>query len=192
MADYFFLGIVSFVINIVPILMPPTWVVLALAKINDPSFNPFLLALVGAIASSLGRAVLTFYSSFFRRFFNQKLKARASEIKNFFDRKRKAVFFGSFIFALGPIPSNLLFIASGLTKIKVKPLFAGFFLGRFVSYFFLIIISQSLFSAVEQYTGNASFLKLCFDAVGILAAFLFLFIDWKEIMHHAKTFSKSI
>ncbi|MFH1234840.1 MAG: hypothetical protein V1493_04490 [Candidatus Diapherotrites archaeon] len=168
-ADYIALGILVFFLNIIPALMPPTWVVLSLAQINDPSFNPFMLAFVGAVCSTCGRAVLTFYSGFFRRFFNKELAAHANEIKGFFDQRSKAVFMGSFLFALSPIPSNLLFVASGLTKIKTRLLLAGFFCGRFLSYLALVILSHGLFSAVEQYTGPGStdYLKILFDVLAL-------------------------
>ncbi|MCX6802833.1 MAG: hypothetical protein NT067_07040 [Candidatus Diapherotrites archaeon] len=192
MADYISLGILVFVLNIIPALMPPTWVVLALAQINDTSFNPFMLAFVGAVCSTCGRAVLTFYSGFFRRFFNKDLAAHADEIKGFFDQRKKAVFMGSFLFALSPIPSNLLFVASGLTKIKTRLLLAGFFFGRFFSYLALVILSHGLFSAVEQYTGPGSVdtLKILFDVLGIAAAFLLIFVDWKQVGKHAKAFAR--
>ncbi|MEM0360015.1 MAG: hypothetical protein QXK06_01585 [Candidatus Diapherotrites archaeon] len=193
MADYVSLGILVFFLNIMPALMPPTWVVLSLAKINDPSFNPFLLAFVGAVCSTCGRAVLTFYSGFFRRFFNKELAKNAAEIKAFFDQREGAIFIGSFLFALSPIPSNLLFVASGLTKIKVRLLLVGFFCGRLLSYFALVVLSHGLFAAVEQSAGPGSTdsLKLFFDVLGIVAAALLIFVDWKQVGKQAKRLAES-
>lgn len=189
MSDY--LSLMAFVvaINAIPVLMPPTWVILALAKINDPGFNPLLLALAGATASTIGRAILTYYSGFFRKFFDEGLRQKATDIKKFFDQRPREVLFGAFLFSLSPLPSNLMFVAGGLTKIKAKPLFAGFFLGRLVSYFLLILASHTLFAAVEAYTGKSDTLKIAFDALGLLAGVLFIFVDWKKLAEQAKGFT---
>jgi membrane protein DedA with SNARE-associated domain len=57
-----YLGIflLVFILNITPLFMPPTWIVLSTINFLSPqNFNPFLLALVGAFASTLGRVVLS-------------------------------------------------------------------------------------------------------------------------------------
>lgn len=182
MADYLSLALTVFIINVIPAFMPPTWVVLALAKINDSSFDPFLLTLVGAISSTGGRAVLAFYSSFFRKFFTKELEAHAEGIKKFFEKKEKELFAGTFLYSLSPFPSNLVFIANGLTQVNFKPVFGGFFLGRLVSYFALIIFSQNIFVLLNGYFKNETLVNYLFDALGIIAAFSILLIDWKKLM----------
>jgi uncharacterized membrane protein YdjX (TVP38/TMEM64 family) len=180
MADYFYLAAIVFIVNIVPIFAPPTWVVLALAKISDPSFDILLLTLLGAIFSTLGRAVLAFYSSFFRRFFTKKLAEHAEEIKEFFKKKNKALFFGTLLYSLSPFPSNILFIAEGLTKVDPKPIFAGFFVGRLISYYVLIAVSHNLFAMLSEYASGAVLFGVL-DLIGVAAAVSILLIDWKKV-----------
>jgi uncharacterized membrane protein YdjX (TVP38/TMEM64 family) len=181
MIDYLVLALTIFVINIIPAFMPPTWVVLAMAKINDSSADPLLLTVIGALSSTAGRAVLAFYSSFFRKFFSKELEAHSEQIKLFFENKGKELFVGTFIYSLSPFPSNLIFIANGLTKTDPKPVFSAFFLGRLVSYFVLIGISGGIFATLNNYFKDESLIRTIFDILGILAAFSILFVDWKKI-----------
>jgi uncharacterized membrane protein YdjX (TVP38/TMEM64 family) len=189
MADYVFLALFVFIINVIPAFMPPTWFLLALARINDPSFDPLLLTIVGAVSSTAGRIVLTYYSSFFRRFFTKHMRVHAEDIRAFFDRRGRELFIGTLVYSLSPLPSNLVFIANGLTKVNYKPVFAGFFLGRLVSYFALIVLSQNLFSIVGGYTRN-EYATYIFEALGIAAAFSVVLIDWKKLVKGAKKSEK--
>ncbi|MEW6529132.1 MAG: hypothetical protein AB1391_04540 [Candidatus Micrarchaeota archaeon] len=180
MADYFSLVFVVFMINLIPAFMPPTWIILSTAMINDPTFNPFILALVGAISSTFGRAGLSFISFAFRRFFSSELLMRAREIKNFFEKKGNALFFGTFIYALSPLPSNLIFIAKGITEVDWKPVFSGFFFGRLVSYYTLIVLSNDIYALLTNYA-SGDIIRYLFDVLGIIAALLILLIDWKKL-----------
>jgi uncharacterized membrane protein YdjX (TVP38/TMEM64 family) len=182
MADFISLAILVFVTNLMPMFMPPTWIILSLASINDPSFDPLALAFVGAIFSTIGRFGLSFYTGFFRRFLSKELAEHAEQIRQFFEKKSLELFFGTFLYALSPFPSNLIFIADGLTKVDSKPIFAGFFIGRLISYFLLISASSNLFDILGGYSGNQELLRYGFDIIGILAAFSILLVDWKKVL----------
>ena len=54
---FFIIFLVVFVLNVIPILAPPTWSVLSFIAIRFNS-NIILLAVVGAVAATLGRLVL--------------------------------------------------------------------------------------------------------------------------------------
>jgi uncharacterized membrane protein YdjX (TVP38/TMEM64 family) len=186
MADYLSLAFSVFVINLIPAFMPPTWVVLAFAKINDSSFDPLLLTLAGALSSTAGRGVLSYYSAFFRRFFTKDMCEHAEYIRKFFNKKDKELFLGTFVYSLSPFPSNIVFIANGLTKVNYRPVFIGFFFGRLISYFVLIVLSQSLFFALSNYLNNQVLTSYLFEAVGIVAAFSILLVDWKKLLGQSK------
>ncbi|MBI5223793.1 hypothetical protein HY990_05215 [Candidatus Micrarchaeota archaeon] len=186
MADYLALAAFVVIINVIPAFMPPTWTILALAKINDPAFDPILLTFIGATSSTAGRAILSAYSGFFRRFFSKELMEHAKDIQQFFAKKDRELFFGTFIYSLSPFPSNLIFIANGLTKVNSTPIFGGFFIGRIVSYFTLIVISQSAVTSLGDITQNEQMIRIAFDVIGILAAFSVVLVDWKKIMQKLK------
>jgi membrane protein YqaA with SNARE-associated domain len=182
MADYIVLALTVFVINVIPLFMPPSWFILAYAKVNDPSFDPLWLAVVGAVASTTGRAVLASYSSLFRRYFSHDLAQRADEIKQFFERKGKQLFIGSLTYSLSPLPSSMLFIADGLTKVDPRPVLAGYFVGRLASYYVIVALSHDLFMRVNGYFHGSPMVQYAFDLIGILGAFSILLIDWKKVV----------
>ncbi len=180
MADFLTILLVVFLINIVPAFMPPTWLVLALARMDNPGLDPLALVFGGAFASTAGRAVLSFYSSFFRRFFSSGLRERAEQARRFFERHERGLFLGTFVFSLGPFPSNMIFIADGLTKVDSRPVFAGFFLGRLVSYFLLVELSLRFF---HLFGATVLGLPIGFvaDIIGIAAALSVVFVDWRKL-----------
>lgn len=182
MADYVSLALVVFIINVIPAFMPPTWAVLAIAKVNDPSLDLFMITLVGAVSSTAGRAALAFCSSFFRSFFTREIGRRADEIHRFFEKRGNELFIGTFIYSLSPFPSNLVFIAKGLTQTDWKPVFSGFFIGRLISYFVLVALSQDIYVLLADYFKSEAYVRYLLDALGVLAAFSVLLVDWKKIM----------
>ncbi len=181
MADYFLLALMVFAINLIPAFMPPTWIILTSAMLNDPTFNPLALTLVGAIFSTIGRAGLSYISFIIRRFFSGELIKHAEEIKNFFEKKSKALFLGTFIYSLSPLPSNLIFITKGFTEVDWRPVFSGFFLGRLISYYVLILFSINAYLLLTKYV-DEDIVKHLFDVFGIIAAFLIVLVDWKKLM----------
>ena len=50
--------LIVFLLNLVPACAPPTWMVFSFIGFRYPQFNVVVLALVGAVAASLGRATL--------------------------------------------------------------------------------------------------------------------------------------
>lgn len=174
---------VIFLINIIPAFAPPTWMVLSYFYITNPQ-NIFLLVFVGVTASTLGRYALAKLSgSVFKKFASKKKKEEIEVLRKRLNKKPLAKFLFSFIFALGPLPSNALFIAAGSTKINLKEIILGFFIGRSLSYLFLVFTSQKIFTSFEQtILGEATLFTLWVEILGIIAILLFFLIDWVKIM----------
>lgn len=181
MVDYVALVVYVFIVNVLPAFMPPTWVILAITKLKDPSADLIILTIVGAISSTAGRAVLSYYSSFFRRFFSEELEKRAKDIKEFFEKKKNELFVGTFLYSLSPFPSNMIFIANGITKSDPKPIFAGFFIGRLISYYTLVAASSTIFSTAKAYLHSDIITGPFLDGIGIIMGLSVVLIDWKKI-----------
>ncbi len=179
----FFQWGIIFLINIIPAFAPPTWMVLSYFYITNPQ-NIFLLVFVGVTASTFGRYALAKLSgTIFKKFANEKKKKEIELLRKRLNKKPLAKFIFSFVFALGPLPSNALFIAAGSTKLNLKEIIAGFFVGRFLSYLFLIFTSQKIFTSFEQtLLGEATFITILIEILGIIAILTFFFIDWIKIL----------
>jgi membrane protein YqaA with SNARE-associated domain len=137
--------ILIFVLNLIPVFAPPTWMALAFVGFQFPETNPWALALVGAVAATLGRLTLALLSHKIigKKLLSQAQRANIDVIKQRL-RKRKTLTFSVFLsYAFSPLPSNFLFIAYGLTGLPLPRGALPFFLGRFVSYAFFILGGQA-------------------------------------------------
>jgi len=179
-ADYSYLGIFFLLvgINAAPLFMPPSWIVLSSFLALDPTLNILVLALVGATGATIGRFFLKRISHHFRRFIGKEKKSNLDIIGNFLNRRKFGYIITSFLFAATPLPSNMLFVAYGLMRAKSIGLYIGFWLGRVLSYFIMLSISDVVLTPFlklfeDRYTGI-----LIADAIGIGAVILFASIDW--------------
>lgn len=178
---------VVFVLNIVPAFAPPTWMALSWVGFNHPLVNPFVVALIGAIAATSGRLVLAKLSRVIirQRFMSYAMRGNIDFIKGKLDRHRSLTFGAFLLYAFSPFPSNYLFIAYGLTSLPLWLITIPFFMGRWVSYSFFVFtaaeVSKHLaFEAteVQHYFGVYFVIS---QIVLLAAVLLFAQIDWKHL-----------
>ncbi len=131
----------ALLVNIVPAFAPPTWILLSIFEINNPSLNSFVLALFGVIGSVSGRFVMYLYSTIVGKYVPRKQADNLNYFKKFVMERRLGVFEATFLYSLSPLPSNFLFITFGISRAKVLPVLVGFALGRLVSYSILVYLS---------------------------------------------------
>ena len=87
--EFSYLGIffLLILVNAAPLLMPPTWIILASFYAIDASYDPLVLALVGATGATIGRFILKQVSSIFRKFIQKEQKSNLDAIGNFLTKK---------------------------------------------------------------------------------------------------------
>ena len=175
-----------FVFNIAPVFTPPTWMILSyLEVVYHP--NPFSLALVGAIAATLGRLTLAKLAKVIirDRFLSKKTLTNLNTLRDQLQHRRKLTFSIFLLYAFGPLPSNQLFLAYGLTDLELSLIALPFFLGRFASYLFWIITASEITHKLAAQTlGNGSFIKSYFLSIQVLTLvviYIFTKIDWQEL-----------
>jgi hypothetical protein len=184
--------LVVFGLNIIPAFAPPTWMVFSYVGFRHLTTGIALLALVGAASATLGRMTLAKMARVVvrQRFMSQSTRDNIDVIRERLEPQRRLTF-GVFLFyAFTPLPSNYLFIAYGLTTMKLKWIAAPFFLGRSVSYSFWGIMASAVAGRIAVGSGGSlSYLSLYF----ILSQFLFLSlvyaftrIDWRELLSERK------
>jgi membrane protein YqaA with SNARE-associated domain len=178
--------LVVFVLNVVPILAPPTWSVLSFIAIRFSS-NIILLAVVGAVAATLGRLVLAKLSTVIvrQRFMSDETRKNIDAVKERLERNSKMTFGAILFYAFSPFPSNHLFIAYGLTALKLKLIAIPFLLGRVVSYAFLAFTASSVAQMLDyESVTSRSFFSYYFVAsqlFGLLTIYVFTRIDWDRV-----------
>ena len=183
---YPFVFFIIFVISVIPILTPPTWIVIVLAYSLNDQLNPILLSMIGAFAAIAGRLILLQLSTVGRKAINDHRKNSLDRFRKYLEKKRYGYLIGTLLFALLPLPSNMLFISYGLMKAKSIGIVVGFWLGRFLAYFIMINLSQYFFNSFKDIL-NADTLSLIFiDIVGILMTLCMLLIDWNTLLSDHK------
>ena len=183
---YPFVFFIIFVISVIPILTPPTWIVIVSAYSLNDQLNPILLSMIGACAAIAGRLILLQLSTVGRKAINDHRKNSLDRFRKYLEKKRYGYLIGTLLFALLPLPSNMLFISYGLMKAKSIGIVVGFWLGRFLAYFIMINLSQYFFNSFKDIL-NADTLSLIFiDIIGILMTLFILLIDWNTLLSDHK------
>jgi hypothetical protein len=180
---YLWVLLIIFGISVAPILTPPTWMVVASAyALSDNSLNPFLLSLTGASAATAGRMLLLKYSSVGRKTMNEKRKSSLERLQKYLQKTKYGYFVGSFVFALTPLPSNMLFISYGLMNARSVGIFAGFWAGRFIVYLVLIYVSGYVFRPLAEIIGDNLTAVIITDIIGVAMTAAVLLIDWDAVV----------
>lgn len=184
--------LVVFSLNIIPAFAPPTWMVFSYVGFRGLTTNLALLAVVGAAAATLGRMTLAKMARVIirQRFMSQTTRDNIDSIRERLEPRHRLTF-GVFLFyAFTPLPSNYLFIAYGLTMMKLKWIAAPFFIGRAVSYSFWGITASAVASRLAVGSGGAlSYLSLYFIVSQLLflsLIYAFTRVDWRVTLSERK------
>lgn len=175
---------ITFLINIVPFFMPPTWALLAFFHVRF-DLPIWLLAPGGALCATAGRCVLALLTRRFgARFLPAKEQANVRHLGLFLQRQRWS-YAGILFYAFGPIPSPHLFIAAGLVGLDLRLVAAAFCTGRLVSYTTLVAgtgaAADRLGPLFGRQFGGAFALIGPLTAAGMVL--ILVKIDWQSILN---------
>ena len=184
--SYLGIFILLIAMNASPILMPPTWIVLSSFYTLDHRFDIMWLSIVGATGALIGRMILMLISRFFRRFMGTERKSSLDVLADFLKKKKYGYFSASFLFAMTPLPSNMLFMAYGIMRVKNISLFAGFWTGRVIAYYVMISISTvTLKPFLDLF--NDSLTGILVTDIGSMATIvIFACINWNKLINEKK------
>ncbi len=180
-----YLGIFLLILglNVVPFFMPPTWIVLATIYFLYPQlFTPLLLALVGAFASTIGRAALARLGTAGRGLMSERRQKSMETVGKALRSKRYGGFILTFLYALTPLPSNAYFLTMGTMKLHHYSIYVGFWIGRLISYAVTVSLATVAFSSLTSVLENEIQAILLIDGLAILSMAIFTFIDWETLI----------
>jgi membrane protein DedA with SNARE-associated domain len=182
------LFVVVFFLNVIPAFAPPTWIALSWIGFSHPDANAFIVALIGACAATAGRLVLAKLSRVVIRqqLLRDQTRDNIDTIKTALEQHPTLTFSAFLVYAFGPFPSNYLFIAYGLTALKLRFMAVPFFLGRLVSYSFWVFAATEVSHrlAIEA-TEAQSYLGVYFVVTQLLllgAVYGFTRVDWRRVL----------
>ena len=187
-AEYSYLGIFLVIlgVNVSPILMPPSWIVLTSFYLLDPTLNVFFLAMVGATGATIGRYFLKKISGVFRKFVGTEQKSNLDIIGDYLNKKKYGYLIASFLFGATPLPSNILFITYGLMRTKNIGIYIGFWFGRTISYIVMIYFSDAVLRPFFEIFEDRLVGILLIDGVGIGLIIIFASINWTVLITERK------
>jgi hypothetical protein len=180
-----------FAINIVPVFMPSTWMVLTYFQVRH-GLNVFELALIGTLAATSGRLILAKLSNLIIRkeILKEKTRANIDVIKNRLIEHKRFTIWVFLFYALAPLPSNQLFLAYGLTDLPLKMIAGPFFIGRFLSYIFWVFTASKITLKVTASAfASGAFMGTYYVIIQVLtlvAVWLFTKINWEKLFREKK------
>ena len=186
--EYSYLGIFFALIgvNMSPILMPPSWIVLTSFYLLDPTLNIIFLAMVGATGATIGRYFLKKISGLFRKFVGEEQKSNLDIIGSYLNQKKYGYVIASFLFAATPLPSNVLFITYGLMRAKSIGIYVGFWFGRVISYIVMIYFGNAVLRPFLEMFEDRLTGILLIDGVGIGMIIIFASVNWTVLITEKK------
>lgn len=172
------------VLNAVPAFMPPTWAMLAYFHLYH-SLPIVPLAVVGALGSTTGRAILAIGSRVVGdRFVPASARANIETLVERLEDQPTLAVSTLVLFALGPFPSNHLFIAAGLARAPLAPILVVFCVTRGISYAIWVsaanVADQSLRDLLGPRIGGWEI--VLFQLMGFGLILLSLRIDWRRVL----------
>lgn len=159
---------------------------------TSPNSNVLAMAITGAGAATLGRATLARLAQVIirNRLLSEAKRKSIDAIREELEGKKALTFTVFLFYAFSPLPSNYLFIAYGLTQMRIWLVVAPFFFGRAVSYslwgFTSAVVARRLpFESVAA----IPYLSVYFVASQVLLlylVYLFTKLDWRALVHEKK------
>ena len=186
------LFILVFILNVVPAFAPPTWITLSFLGMSMPHVPVGALALIGATAATLGRVTLAKLSRAIvrGRILDEPTRKNIGAIKDVLE-KRRVFAFGTFLaYAFSPLPSNYLFIAYGLTTLRLTLVAFPFFVGRLASYSFWVTTASAVGDRLDlDSIESVSYVGIYFIASQLLLIpiiYIFTRIDWRAAFEEGR------
>ena len=184
--SYFGIFLLLVLVNTAPILVPPTWLILASFHALDESLSPASLAVIGATGATAGRFILLYTSGFFRKFISEERKSSFDGIENYLKSKKLGYFAFSFLFAATPLPSNMLFIGYGLMRARSAQIYIGFWLGRAISYYVMISVSKVVLTPFTKLFEDRLLGIVFVDALSVAMLVFFACVNWNVLITKRK------
>jgi len=181
-----------FVLNLLPILGPPTWTVLSFLSFSYPIPSLPLFIFVALCASTCGRIILTLSAKYIirNRFLSEKYKKNMEYLRKKLEKSPHYASVLFFIEAFTPLPSDQFFIAYGLTGMKLRYAIIPFFVARMFTYSFWVYTATEVSkSAWAQSLTSLSFITWPFILGEVLLLFLvysFVKLDWQHLVFKHK------
>lgn len=184
---YVLVFVASLIVDVIPFVGPPAWIVMVFFQMRY-GLNIWTVLACGVPGSALGRYI---YSKYIPYLSNRIIKQEKNQDVQFVGSKlnhnrwRTRTF--AFFYTLMPLPSTPLFTAAGIGKVNAWNIIPSFLLGKFISDALMVTagdyVAKNVTSILE---GIISWKSISAAVLGILLVMIFLFIDWRTLLQEKK------
>lgn len=160
------------------IFIPIPYTVALLAISATGQFNIFFLALAAGLGAATGELVSYGLGYLGRRYVNRKYGRRFDAMVKLLNHR----YYGPiavFIFALTPLPDDLLFIPLGLLRYNLWKVFIPCVLGKFLMSFIIVKVGQEMGQSVIE--GSPIFVIIIVVLLVLILIAMFK-IDWGKFV----------
>jgi membrane protein YqaA with SNARE-associated domain len=172
-----FIGTASILIPI-----PYTLLILELSLTPGDVWDPFLLTIAAGIGSALGEMVGYALGYFGRKIVSPDRQRKMEYLVKIFDRYGPLAIF---VFALTPLPDDLLYIPLGLLRYKFYKAFIPTIIGKVLMIFIIAYFGRTARDTILLLFGESG------ASIAILATAILLFIiiiamyriDWEKVFY---------
>ena len=178
--QYQFLGVffISF-IGSLSIVFPIPYTIVILF-LGSQGWNPFLLTVAGGLGSALGEFsgyALGYYGA---KFISKERRRKMDFFVKIFDRYGPIAVF---LFALTPLPDDLLFIPLGILRYKFWKTFIPCLIGKFLMCFTLAYFGKLFENLARLIFGEeGSWIGITITIAALLViVYILLKVDWEKI-----------
>ena len=186
-ALYIFVFLASLLVDIVPFIGPPAWIVMVFFQVKF-GLNIWTVLILGVTGSAIGRYL---YSCYINRLSARFIKPEKHNDLRFIGSRLgesgwKAQFF-VLLYTLMPLPSTPLFTAAGVAGVRPLSIIPSFFVGKFCSDSVMVITGNYVARDLTTITsGFFSVRALGGTVFGLAIICLFLFTDWRNLLLEKK------
>lgn len=169
---------IIFLINLSPGFMPSSWMVMAFFYIQF-GLPLVPLCIAGALVSGLGRLCLAQGSGWVTERFFPRKKEDLRSLGGYLERKRGLVAGFVFVYSLLPLPTNNLFLAAGMTRVKLAYVLGGFYAARLPADLFWVWTTNATFRSLDDvFAKSGNIIAIALQAGALLSVALLYFLPW--------------
>ncbi len=170
-----------------PVIGLPAWMVMVLFW-TQFDLNPWVVLGAGVSGSTLGRVLFSLYAP---RISKRLLRRDKTDELAFVGRKLEGSLPRSWLFVFGyaltPLSTTALFLATGLGRVHLRQVVPPFFAGKFVIDAVMLFSGRYAVNSVDDLLhGTVSWKGLGTTAAGLAVVALLLFIDWRRLLEHRR------
>jgi len=180
---YVFVFLGSMAVDLVPVVAPPAWTLMAFLLVKY-HLNPWLVLAAGVPGSALGRFLFSLYIP---KLSDKVIARRKKEDLRYLGKKLDRPLWQTWLFVLlytvSPLSTTALFTAAGITRVPVERLIPPFLAGKFISDGAMVLAGRYAAGSVSDLLhGVLGWKSLLTSAVTVIVTGALMFVDWHALL----------